>query len=255
MDSTKTISKEIDDDDKECPPGMIPRDGKCVPADDTNGEGIHRDPKRKREQDNAGDTTQKGTPTLDDASTVTEPPENKECPPGTTLGEDGECQAECESLRAAGFVLEWSIIPYYVITPYVQPFRVRDGLNRKRETPDDDSPAQAPPATLGSGLPGSALAQRSRAARLCGHHGHPGADPSRGELDREYLVRRGEAYARRRHDSRTHRATSARVGRPTASLLRHHAFRPRDIEGRGPASRAGAWPSLAKGHSRRGGFA
>jgi len=91
MDSTKAISKELDDDDKECPPGMIPRDGKCVPVDDTNGEGIHKNPKRKGEEDNAGDTTQKGEPTLTDASTITEPPENKECPPGTTLGEDGEC--------------------------------------------------------------------------------------------------------------------------------------------------------------------
>lgn len=100
MNSTKSISKtEVDDDnddnddDKECPPGMVPRDGKCVPAPDTNGETLHRNPKRKREQqtDNAGDTTQKGEPTLTDASTVTEPPENKECPPGTTLGEDGEC--------------------------------------------------------------------------------------------------------------------------------------------------------------------
>jgi hypothetical protein len=73
--------------DKKCPPGMKP-DGKggCVAASNGNGEG-----KPKTEEANAGDTTEKGAGQITDASTVTEPAQNKKCPPGTTLGEDGEC--------------------------------------------------------------------------------------------------------------------------------------------------------------------
>jgi len=71
-------------DNDKCPPGMKKdADGKCVPE---NGGESHR-----KEDTNAGDTTPKGTGTVTDASNVTEPAGNKKCPPGSTLGEDGEC--------------------------------------------------------------------------------------------------------------------------------------------------------------------
>ena len=75
-------NKNGDDKPKSCPPGMTLKDDKCVP----NSEA-----KIKSEETNAGDTTPKGTGTITDASTVTEPPANKECPPGSSLNADGNC--------------------------------------------------------------------------------------------------------------------------------------------------------------------
>lgn len=65
----------------ECPPGMTMKDGKCVAKESI-----------QKEDTNAGGTTPVGAGTITDASTKTEPPGNKKCPPGTTLGADGECK-------------------------------------------------------------------------------------------------------------------------------------------------------------------
>lgn len=92
---TKNEAQDIGDDkDKKCPPGMKLVDGKCVPENGGEPTGS--------EQDNAGDTTSKGTDTITDASNVTEPPANKKCPPGTTLGEDGECHPSGDSAGQVG---------------------------------------------------------------------------------------------------------------------------------------------------------
>ena len=50
--------KEMDD----CPPGMHEVDGKCVAEE-----------RMRKEEDNAGDTSSKGEPTLTDASTKPNP--------------------------------------------------------------------------------------------------------------------------------------------------------------------------------------
>lgn len=62
---------------EDCPPGMKSIDGKCV-AEETF----------RREEDNAGDSSDKGEPTLTDASTKANPADTHECPPGTSW--DGE---------------------------------------------------------------------------------------------------------------------------------------------------------------------
>jgi hypothetical protein len=69
MSNAKT---EMDD----CPPGMKHVDGKCIADDKNEMEG------------NAGDSSDKGEPTLTDASTKPNPADTHDCPPGTSW--DGE---------------------------------------------------------------------------------------------------------------------------------------------------------------------
>ena len=83
-------------DKKTCPPGMVLKDGDCVPSgNDTN------ESKKKIEEDNAGTTSDKGEPTLVDASETPNPPELHECPPGSTWNND---TGLCEPATNAGDV-------------------------------------------------------------------------------------------------------------------------------------------------------
>ena len=74
-------TKNEQDNDKKCPPGMEP-DGKggCRAKGESN-----------KEDSNAGGTTSAGTGTIVSASTKGDDMARK-CPPGTTLGTDGECR-------------------------------------------------------------------------------------------------------------------------------------------------------------------
>ena len=74
-------TKNEQDNDKKCPPGMEP-DGKggCRAKGESN-----------KEDSNAGGTTSAGTGTIVSASTKGDDMARK-CPPGTTLGPDGECK-------------------------------------------------------------------------------------------------------------------------------------------------------------------
>lgn len=73
-----TSTKETDDDNKSCPPGMTMTDGHCVPK----GE-------NKSEDSNAGDTSDVGAKTIVDADTAADS-NPKSCPDGSHLV-DGVC--------------------------------------------------------------------------------------------------------------------------------------------------------------------
>lgn len=79
MSSNNKTSNKNNEDDTSCPPGMKfdTEQDKCVPTES-----------HKKEDDNAGDSTSKGTGTSDDANSIDNPAATHECPPNTHW--DGE---------------------------------------------------------------------------------------------------------------------------------------------------------------------
>lgn len=84
------MTSDNKDDNKSCPPGMKLDDGECIPVDD-----------KKSEDSNAGNVSDKGVSTPDEANPTVIPATDHECPEGTIWNTD---QGICEPAGQVGKV-------------------------------------------------------------------------------------------------------------------------------------------------------